>query len=93
MAAPRRCGARVGCGFAALAQAGARFIAPNADEIARVRARHSFLKATTCPPTAMRADGAIQSVGSWSYVLARPTLSDDIAYALARAIDKATQPW
>ena len=31
---------------------------------------------------------AIQSVGSWSFVLARPTLSDDIAYALARAIDK-----
>jgi TRAP transporter TAXI family solute receptor len=76
-------------GFAALAQAGGRFIAPNADEIARVRARHSFLKATTLPANSYAGQtAAIQSVGSWSYVLARPTLSDDIAYALARAIDK-----
>lgn len=30
----------------------------------------------------------MHSVGSWSFVLARPTLADDIAYALARALDK-----
>lgn len=76
-------------GFATLAQAGGRFIAPNAEEIARVRAKHSFLKATTLPANSYAGQtAAIQSVGSWSYVLARPTLSDDIAYALARAIDK-----
>jgi hypothetical protein len=76
-------------GFATLAQAGGRFIAPNADEIARVRAKHSFLKATTLPANSYAGQtAAIQSVGSWSYVLARPTLPDDIAYALARAIDK-----
>jgi TRAP transporter TAXI family solute receptor len=76
-------------GFATLAQAGGRFIAPNADEIARVRAKHSFLKATTLPANSYAGQtAAIQSVGSWSYVLARPTLSDDIAYALAKAIDK-----
>jgi hypothetical protein len=75
--------------FATLAQAGGRFIAPNADEIARVRAKHSFLKATTLPANSYAGQtAAIQSVGSWSYVLARPTLSDDIAYALAKAIDK-----
>jgi TRAP transporter TAXI family solute receptor len=76
-------------GFATLAQAGGRFIAPNADEIARLRAKHSFLKATTLPANSYAGQtAAIQSVGSWSYVLARPTLSDDIAYALAKAIDK-----
>jgi TRAP transporter TAXI family solute receptor len=76
-------------GFATLAQAGGRFIAPDADEIARVRAKHSFLKATTLPANSYAGQtAAIQSVGSWSYVLARPTLSDDVAYALARAIDK-----
>jgi hypothetical protein len=76
-------------GFATLAQAGGRFIAPNADEIARVRAKHSFLKATTLPANSYAGQtAAIQSVGSWSYVLARPTLSDDVAYALAKAIDK-----
>lgn len=76
-------------GFAALAQAGGRFIAPNAEEIARVRAKHSFLKATVLPANSYAGQtAAINSVGSWSYVLARPTLSDDIAYALAKAIDK-----
>lgn len=76
-------------GLATLAQAGGRFIAPSADEIARVRAKHSFLKATTLPANSYAGQtAAINSVGSWSYVLARPTLSDDIAYALARAIDK-----
>jgi TRAP transporter TAXI family solute receptor len=76
-------------GFATLAQAGGRFIAPNPDEIARVRAKHSFLKATTLPANSYAGQtDAIQSVGSWSYVLARPSLSDDVAYALAKAIDK-----
>ena len=38
-------------GFAALAASpgGARFIAPDTDEIARIRARHSFLKPLTVP--------------------------------------------
>lgn len=76
-------------GFAALAQAGGRFIAPSGEEIARVRARHSFLKATTLPANSYAGQTSeIPSVGSWSYVLARPTLADDIAYALAKAIDK-----
>jgi TRAP transporter TAXI family solute receptor len=76
-------------GFAALAAAGGRFIAPNAEEIARVRAKHSFLKATTLPANSYAGQtAAINSVGSWSYVLARLTLSDDVAYALAKAIHK-----
>ncbi len=76
-------------GFATLAQAGGRFIPPKADEIARVRARHSFLKATTLPANSYAGQTApIPSVGSWSYVLASPSLPDDIAYALARALDK-----
>ncbi len=76
-------------GFATLAQAGGRFIAPTAEEAARIRAKHSFLKSTTLPANSYAGQtAAIQSVGSWSFVLARPTLSDDIAYALARAIDK-----
>jgi TRAP transporter TAXI family solute receptor len=76
-------------GFAAVAQAGGRFMAPNAQEATRIRAKHSFLKALTLP--ADRYPGqkeAISSVGSWSFVLARPTLSDEIAYALVRALDK-----
>jgi len=31
---------------------------------------------------------AIASVGSWSFILARPTLADDVAYRLARALHR-----
>jgi TRAP transporter TAXI family solute receptor len=76
-------------GFSALAEKGGRFIAPTAEEATRIRAKHSFLKSTTLPAGSYAGQNdAIQSVGSWSFVLARPTLADDIAYALARALDK-----
>lgn len=78
-------------GFAAMAKApgGARFIAPDADEIRRVLAKHAFLKPLTVPAGSYPGqDAAIPSVGSWSFVLARPTLPDEIAYLLIRAIHK-----
>jgi TRAP transporter TAXI family solute receptor len=76
-------------GFAAVAQAGGRFIAPNADDAARIRAKHSFLKSLTLPGGSYPGQNEpVASVGSWSFVLARPTLDDGIAYALARALDK-----
>ncbi len=79
-------------GFTTMAQApgGARFIAPSPDEIARIRTRHSFLKALTIPAGSYPAqDQPIASVGSWSFVLARPTLDDETAYRLARALHRA----
>jgi hypothetical protein len=83
-------GAGVGWpGFAAMAQApaGARFIAPDAGEIARIRARHTFLKPLTVPANAYpNQPAAIDSVGSWSFVLARESLPDDVAYRLARTL-------
>ena len=30
----------------------------------------------------------VGSVGSWSYILARPTLDDDVAYRLAKALHR-----
>ena len=76
-------------GFAAVAEKGGRFIAPTPDEAARIRAKHSFLKSTTLPAGSYSGQSqAINSVGSWSFVLARPTLDDGVAYALARALDK-----
>src|SRR6202048_4066300 len=76
-------------GFAAVAGSpgGGRFIAPDADEIARIRARHSFLKPLTVPAGSYPGQNApINSVGSWSFVLARDTLPDDVAYRLARTL-------
>jgi TRAP transporter TAXI family solute receptor len=76
-------------GFTAVAEgpAGARFIAPSAEEAARIRAKHSFLKTLTIAAGSYPGQqDAITSVGSWSFILARPTLDDDIAYRLARAL-------
>jgi hypothetical protein len=76
-------------GFTKVAEAGGRFIAPNAEEAARIRAKHSYLKTVTLPAGSYPGQReAIASVGSWSFVLARPSLADDVAFALARALDK-----
>ena len=76
-------------GFEAMAKApgGARFIAPDANEIARVIAKHAFLKPMTVPAGSYpNQSAAISSLGSWSFVLARADLPDGIAYRLARAL-------
>jgi uncharacterized protein len=66
---------------------GARFIAPSAEEIARIRAKHSFLKPLTVPANSYPGQlTAIASVGSWSFVLVRASLPDDVAYHLARTL-------
>jgi hypothetical protein len=78
-------------GFVAVAKgpAGGRFIVPDAGDIARIQARHPFLKTLTVPAGAFPGQSEpIVSVGSWSFVLARPTLADDVAYLLARALHK-----
>jgi TRAP transporter TAXI family solute receptor len=85
-------------GFTTVAKSerGARFIAPNADEIARILAAHPFLKRVTQPAGSFpRQDEDIVSVGSWSFVMARPTLDDAIAFRLAKAlhdVEKAGNP-
>jgi len=79
-------------GFAAVASSpgGGRFIAPDTDEIARIRAKHSFLKPLTVPAGSYPGQSApINSVGSWSFVLTRDTLPDDVAYRLARTLHGA----
>jgi len=76
-------------GFKSMAESpgGARFIAPDAAEIARIRARHTFLKPLTVPANSYPAQtAAIDSVGSWSFVLARENLPDDVAYRLATTL-------
>jgi TRAP transporter TAXI family solute receptor len=79
-------------GFAAVAASpgGARFIAPDASEIARIRAKHSFLKPLTVPANSYPNQTApIDSVGSWSFVLVRESLPDDLAYRLAHTLHGA----
>lgn len=77
-------------GFTAVASSGGRFLVPSKDEIARVLAKHPFLKPLTVAPNSYPGQTqAIESVGSWSYVIARPGLDDDVAYQLARALHLA----
>jgi TRAP transporter TAXI family solute receptor len=79
-------------GFTTMAASpgGARFIAPDADEIARIRAKHTFLKPLTVPAASYpNQNASINSVGSWSFVLARESLPDDVAYRLARTLHGA----
>lgn len=78
-------------GFTKIAESsgGARFIAPTAEESARIRAKHSFLKPLTVPAGSYPGQSqAIQSVGSWSFILARPGLADGVAYRLARDLHR-----
>jgi TRAP transporter TAXI family solute receptor len=79
-------------GFAAMAASpgGARFIAPDAGEIARIRAKHTFLKPLTVPAGSYaNQNDQIDALGSWSFILARDTLPDDVAYRLARTLHGA----
>jgi TRAP transporter TAXI family solute receptor len=69
---------------------GGRFIAPDEDEIARILGRHKFLKRIVQPAGAYPGQAvAIPSVGSWSFVLARPGLDAEVASRLARALHQA----
>jgi len=76
-------------GFIAVSKArgGARFIAPDPGEISRILKKYPFLKQMTVPAGSYQGQGsAITSVGSWSFILARKTLPDDVAYRIVRAL-------
>src|SRR5438445_9025714 len=78
-------------GFSAVAQgpAGARFLAPDADGFRRIFATHAIHKSLSvrvCATSGLAAP--LASVGSWSFILARPTLAEDVAYRLARALHR-----
>ena len=76
-------------GFVTMAESpgGARFIAPDAGEIARIRAKHTYLKPLTVPAGSYpNQKEAIASVGSWSYILVRESLPEEVAYRLAKTL-------
>lgn len=80
-------------GFTAMSKAGGRFIAPNEDEIAAILAKNPALKALTMPAGSYPGqDAPLRTVGSWSFVVAKPELSAEIGYKLARAIHGAEAP-
>jgi TRAP transporter TAXI family solute receptor len=79
--------------FAALAKSGARFLGPTADEVRQILAKQPSLQAVTLPANSYPGqDAPIASVGSWSYVFARPGLTEEQGYLLARALHRAEGP-
>ena len=79
--------------FTALAKSGARFIAPDAGQIATILRKNPALQPVTLPAKSYPGQEApLPSVGSWSYVLAKPALPEAAAYLLARAIHRAESP-
>ncbi len=78
-------------GFTAVARrpAGARFLVPDLDGIQRIQRKHPFLKLMLVPAGSYPGQTAeLHSVGSWSFIMARPTLADEVAYRLARALHR-----
>ena len=76
--------------FAALAGQGARFVAPSPSEIESILQKNRALQQVTLPAKSYPGqDAPIASVGSWSFVFARPDLPEETGYLLARAIHRA----
>jgi len=76
--------------FGAIAKQGGRFIAPNASEIALILKKNPALQPVTLPAKSYAGqDTPIPSVGSWSFVFARPDLPEQVGYLLARAVHQA----
>ncbi len=74
-------------GFTAIMKAGGRFVGLTPDEVAKVSAKHNFLKPITVPAGSYEGQKEpVNSVGSWSFILARTDLPDDVAYRLAKAL-------
>ena len=79
-------------GFVTLAARpqGLRFIAPDAAERARIIAADPKLRPMALPPGSYQGQSAaIDSVGTWGLVLARPGLDEAVGYRLAAALHRA----
>ncbi len=69
---------------------GGRFITPDDEQITRIVDKYPFMRRISIP--AARYPGqpdSLATVGSWSYVLARPNLDEAVGYDLAAALHKA----
>src|SRR5262249_26943263 len=76
-------------GLTAVMKAGGRFVGLSPEEVAKISAKHNFLKPITVPAGAYEGQKEpVNSGGSWSFILARLDLPEDVAYRLAKALDK-----
>lgn len=79
-------------GFTKVTAAGGRLLGFDSKDIAAITLKHPFLKPMTVPAGSYPGQGAaIETVGVWSFILARPGLPDETAYRIAKALH-AGQP-
>lgn len=79
-------------GFVAVAKSpeGARFIGPSEEAMTVLGAQDRALKRLTVPPGSFPGqDAPLATIGSWSFILARPDFPPDAAYRIVTAIAKA----
>lgn len=68
---------------------GARFVVPSAEEIVRIRGKYPFLEKLTVPASLYPGQyDALNTVGAWSFILARPDLDDGTGYRMAVALNR-----
>lgn len=73
--------------FVTVIEEGGRFIFPSDEDIEKILNKHSYLRDLTLAPNSYPGQTeAMRSVGSWSFLLARPTLDEEVAYRLTRAL-------
>jgi TRAP transporter TAXI family solute receptor len=81
-------------GFVEIAgrQPGARFIVPTAEEIGRIRGKYPFLEKLTVPAGLYPGQyEPLDTVGAWSFILARPDLEETIGFRMAVALHKVAR--
>lgn len=75
--------------FTKIMQAGGRLVGLNDDQIKKINAKYPFLQSLTIPagsyPNQVKP---LQTVGSFSFLLARADLPEEFAYRLTKAIHK-----
>ena len=68
---------------------GGRFVVPTSSEIQRIHDKHSFLTRLTVPAGLYPGQyDAIDTVGAWSFIMARADLDDAIGHRLAASLYK-----
>jgi TRAP transporter TAXI family solute receptor len=69
---------------------GARFVVPTAEEIARIRTKYGFMASLSVPAGLYPGQyDPIDTVGTWSFILARADLDDAIGRRLAMDLARA----
>ncbi len=73
--------------FTRITAGGGRLIGFSESEVERIIVRHPFLSPMTLPPGSYaNQQQPVATVGTWSYLLARADLADDIVYRVAKAL-------